>query len=575
MMSIWFLMCLWFSLSCSHQYYDQTLCSSEQNYPGTRYTCSASRNSCETYFIYRANDQFTTISRISNLFNTDPDILLSINKNVTTSTRVLDPGHEVLVPIKCSCTNQNFFQANFTYKVTQNTTLSEISCGILEGLVKAITLAEENLLQENDVLVHAGSVLLVPLKCACPDEDIKVKYLVTYPFIKGDDTEQVSEKFNVSAEEIWEFNHLDPLVPTVYPNTTILIPLKDKPLINFNIPNSDPPTPMFLPTTPVEKSPKMSQFEKLVIGISMVVAFLSACGLYIKALKKFKHGKFNSSTHRISSLNSCSTSRISTNSCLSPDLLLGIKYSLDKYTLEDIKRATKNFSENLKISDGFYKGLIDKSEVMIKTMGLEETRKVIDVHSRINHVNILKLNGVCYGEDDFLMSYLVFEFPSNDSLRDCLASSSSALHWFKRTQIAFDIATGLHYLNYSVIPAAYNHLSISCKNVFLTSTWREKIAIFGIEKVDVFAFGVVLIELITGKEVVDEEVLRDTMKFLVGGNEGGCFDKLRKFVDPCLKDDYPIAEALCLVVLAGSCVEEDPLRRPSMDDVLKILARMV
>ena len=60
-----------------------------------------------------------------------------------------------------------------------------------------------------------------------------------------------------------------------------------------------------------------------------------------------------------------------------------------------------------------------------------------------------------------------------------------------------------------------------------------------------------------------------------GGNEGGCFEQLRGFMDPCLKEDYSLAEALCLAVLAKACVEDDPLSRPSMDDVMKVLARMV
>ncbi|KAG6760700.1 hypothetical protein POTOM_033879 [Populus tomentosa] len=55
----------------------------------------------------------------------------------------------------------------------------------------------------------------------------------------------------------------------------------------------------------------------------------------------------------------------------------------------------------------------------------------------------------------------------------------------------------------------------------------------------------------------------------------GCFDGLRSFMNPCLKEDYPLAEALRLAVLAKACVEEDPLQRPSMDDILKVLVRMV
>ena len=46
-------------------------------------------------------------------------------------------------------------------------------------------------------------------------------------------------------------------------------------------------------------------------------------------------------------------------------------------------------------------------------------------------------------------------------------------------------------------------------------------------------------------------------------------------MDPSLKDDYPLAEALCLAVLAKACLEDDPLHRPTMDYIMKVLARRV
>ncbi|KAL8496598.1 hypothetical protein ACS0TY_020332 [Phlomoides rotata] len=581
-----FLICLCFHLSCStQQYYDQTSCSSDSNhYPGTRYLCSnsssnSSRNQCRTFLVYRANHHFSTISNISALFTTDSNALLSINKNVFSSNQTLPPGHEVLVPVECSCSGR-FYEANFAYKVTQNTRISTIACDIYQGLLKSITLAEEILLINEVGFINAGYLIRLPLKCACPDHDPSinggVKYLVTYPLIKGDNTMKLGEKFNVSVEEIWRVNHLDPN-PTVFPNTTVLVPLRNEPLINYSIPDTDPPTRPFLPTKTVEKRQGIPLFQKSAyIAVSVLGVFLIIVmfGLYMKI--KFKSEDIVSSI-RISSMNSCSTPR-STNSCLSPDLLIGIKYNISNYTMEELRQATKNFGEDAKISSCMYRGLIDNGEVIVKQMGFDLTKQVIDFHSKINHVNIVKLHGVAYGDDD---SYLVFDYPSNGSLRDCLTSSSASLHWHRRTQIAFDIATGLHYLYCSVFPVC-THLSLSSKNVFLSSNWRAKITVFGesrrapdgmvSEKVDIFTFGVVLLELMSGREVDDGECVGFLGR---GGNEGGCFDELRSFVDPSLKGDYPIQEALCLAVLGASCVDDNPMHRPSMDDLLKVLARMV
>ncbi|OMO67406.1 hypothetical protein CCACVL1_20539 [Corchorus capsularis] len=419
-------------------------------------------------------------------------------------------------------------------------------------------------------------------------------------------------------------NSLEPKA-TIFPDTTIVVPLKSKPTLNLNIPDSPPPTPGFLPTVTVENK-KGTKLRNLyiagsIVGVFLVLVSLVACGLYVKALKKWKGEKNLQSFTDRNSILSCSTppsaqtgrssprsgqtGRSSTNSCLSPDLLAGIKFSLYNYSIEDIRRATNEFDENSKIGEQIYKGLIDNGDLMIKQMKFEDTKQVIDMHSRINHINIVNLHGVCYGENDFSWSYLVFELPTNGCLRDCLLNQPKRLRWSKRTQIAFDVATGLHYLHYCIFPS-YAHMSVNSRNIFVTSKWRAKLANIGSsistlasstrnyndinglvapeypvhgsasEKVDIFAFGVVLLEIISGKEALEGNLLKESIGFLGGGeSEGGCFDQLRNFIDPSLEEDYLLAEALCLAVLAKACIEDDPLRRPSMDDILKVLGRMV
>ncbi|KAM1806991.1 hypothetical protein ACFX11_030058 [Malus domestica] len=192
-------------------------------------------------------------------------------------------------------------------------------------------------------------------------------------------------------------------------------------------------------------------------------------------------------------------------------------------------------------------------------------------------------------------SYLVFKFPSNGCLRGCLSSPSSPLKWYQRTQITFDIATGLHLLHRCTFPSCA-HLDINTRNIFVTANWRATLLNIGSisdlgssegndkgwvtpeyllhgsasEKVDIFAFGVVLLELISAREDIDGKLFKESIKFLGGGaSEGGFLDQLRSFIDPQL-EDYPLAEALCLAVLEKACVEHDPLHRPSIDDIMKV-----
>lgn len=430
---------------------------------------------------------------------------------------------------------------------------------------------------------------------------------MTYPIIEGDEASKLSQKFGISEEDFWGANSIDSFT-TLFPDTTVLIPLNDDPPIKLlDIPESPPPPSSsgFIPTHAVTKTPTSSDPTSLyiagsIIGLLLLFMAMLVSVLYIKTLKKWK------SNETVQPFTPTTTSSIalspiigsSTTSCLSPDLLAEIKFCLVNYSMEELRNATKDFSQDTQMSDdSVYKGVIVNNnnsnnnhhlEIMIKKMRLEDTRRAIDLHSKINHINIVNLTGVCYGDTDLLTwSYLIFEWPKNGCLRDCLCDSSNPLPWRTRTRIAFDIATGLHYLRCCAFPS-YVHSNLSSKNIFITAEYRGKLAdIAGpenfengsvYEKVDIFAFGVVLLELISARENNDGKLVRESIGFLGGGcnnNEGGgCFEGLRGFMDPNLKD-YPLAEALCLAVLAKACVEDDPQHRPTMDDIMKVLVKMV
>ncbi|KAI3738692.1 hypothetical protein L2E82_28787 [Cichorium intybus] len=596
MIYIWLLIFM-SSINSSHQqaFYDATSCRKYGSAPGTRYTCTnttLTKMSCQTFLIFRANPQFPTISTIATLFGLPPDSLLELN-HIDSSSEMLFVDREVLVPVNCSCSD-NFFQAKVNYTVTENTTLSDTACGVFEGLVKTVTLLEEN---QNQEVFKVGFVLNVPLKCACPNNGYK--YLVTYPLVSRDSVMPVSTKFGIPIENILAVNNLNPDT-TVYPETTILVPLHSKPMINFDVPSFRPPTPGFYATKPTEGTVKPMKLKKVyivvsVIGSGLVLAILIVTGLYLNALNKCKRNiliipptrrsSFNSfSTPRVSSPRLSPTAKSSPSSCLSPDLLAGIKYSLYNFKIDEIKRATQNFNEDCKVGEKIYRGSFDDVQVLIKEIEFSEIRHVIDLHSKINHVNIIKLLGVCYNESSW--SYLVLEHPSNGSLRDCLSNSMS-LTWHRRTQIAFDVAMGLHYLHYCIVNP-YMQTGLCSENIFVTSNWRAKLAVLSgntnlgsmdsssSDYENILEFGMILIEILSGKVDTDKKSLCETIGFLGGnGSEGGCFEHLRGFMDPCLKEDYPLAEALCLGVLAKACVEYDPLHRPSVEDILKVLARMV
>ncbi|CAL1404547.1 unnamed protein product [Linum trigynum] len=605
------------SKASAQQHYDTSDCAAPNSTsPGSRYTCnttSSSNSSCSTFLFFRATRQFRTLASISELLNSSVDSMQHLNGGVASSMEVLDPGREVVVPVQCSCSGQYFQTELVTYTAhLNNTSVADVACSVFESLVTYSTIMEANGFDTDQVV--AGTVIHLPLKCACPDlrDDNStnggLNYLATYPVFEGDMLREIDDKFGISGEDLFRINGLDPWT-TIYPNTTLLIPLKEISVrvnMTSRVSSSPPPAPVFLPTIIVERrsSSNNSRLKRsFYITGSVIVFFISvaamfAFGMHMNGRRKEKIQKLLSFNTSISQL-TCSTPKSSATGltpCLSPDLLVGIKYSLRSYSTDELRIGTKDFSDENKIGDEGYKALIDDVEVMVKPMMFDDIRQVVDIHSRINHINIVALLGVCYDHGDD--SCIVLELPSNGCLRNCLANPSSHLRWNRRTQIAFDVATGLHYLHYCIFPS-YAHMSVNTRNIFLTSNWRAKLTNIrtnpssghspshkgwlapeyngsASDKVDIFAFGVVLLELISGREDTDGTSFKESLGFLGGGaGEGGCFERLRSFVDPCLEGNYPLAEALCLSVLAKACVEDDPLHRPSMDDILKVLVRMV
>lgn len=156
--------------SFEQQYYDPSGCSSSTRNPGSRYTCNnGSQISCQAFLLYRASSRFGTIFRTS----WDCSGLKLIEYVHWTSwdliRRFSNWTWKVLVPIICSCLGE-FYQANVRYFVRERLPLSEIACGVFDGLVKQFVLVGENLSPENPLEV--GSELLVPIKCACPSNEI-------------------------------------------------------------------------------------------------------------------------------------------------------------------------------------------------------------------------------------------------------------------------------------------------------------------------------------------------------------------------------------------------------------------
>ncbi|KAK1361805.1 receptor-like cytosolic serine/threonine-protein kinase RBK1 [Heracleum sosnowskyi] len=287
------------------------------------------------------------------------------------------------------------------------------------------------------------------------------------------------------------------------------------------------------------------------------------------------------------------------------------KPSWRNFTLQELEAATKKFSPANLIGQGghaeVYKGcLADGQIVAVKRITKKEKKdedrvkeflSELGIIAHINHPNAAKLIG--FGTDNGL--FLVLQFAPNGSLSSILhGDSAKSLDWNIRFQVAIGIADGLKYLHCDC-PRRIIHRDITASNILLSEDYEPEISDFGLakwlpekwlhhtvspiegtfgymapeyfmhgivhEQTDVFAYGVILLELITGRRAVDsrrQSLVKWAKPFLENND-------VKELADPRLGDKYDIIEMRLAISAASMCVNHSPDMRPNMSTVLQLL----
>ncbi|KAM3383054.1 proline-rich receptor-like protein kinase PERK1 [Capsicum galapagoense] len=298
----------------------------------------------------------------------------------------------------------------------------------------------------------------------------------------------------------------------------------------------------------------------------------------------------------------------------SPGMALG--YSQSTFTYEELVRATDGFSDaNLLGQGGFgyvHKGILPNGkEVAVKQLkagsgqGEREFQAEVEIISRVHHKHLVSLVGYCITG---VQRMLVYEFVPNNTMEFHLhGKGRPPLDWPIRLKIALGSAKGLAYLHEDCQPKII-HRDIKAANILVDFNFEAKVADFGLakltsdvnthvstrvmgtfgylapeyassgkltEKSDVFSFGVMLLELITGRRPVDnnqtymEDSLVDWARpLLTRALEDENFDAL---VDRRLGNDYNHNEMARMVACCAACVRHSAKRRPRMTQVLRAL----
>ncbi|QCD77040.1 receptor-like cytosolic serine/threonine-protein kinase RBK2 [Vigna unguiculata] len=285
-----------------------------------------------------------------------------------------------------------------------------------------------------------------------------------------------------------------------------------------------------------------------------------------------------------------------------------LKSSWKNFTLAEIMTATNDFSQANLIGEGGYAEvylgkLEDGNFVAIKrlTRGNQEEMTAdflseLGIIVHVDHPNIARLIG--YGVEGGM--FLVLQLSPHGSLSSILYGPREKLNWSLRYKIILGTAEGLRYLHEGC-QRRIIHKDIKASNILLSEDFEPQISDFGLakwlpdqwthhtvskvegtfgylppeffmhgivdEKTDVYAYGVLLLELITGRQALDSSQRSLVMwaKPLLSANN------IKALVDPVLADAYDAGQMELVTLTASLCVDQSSIQRPDMSQVLEIL----
>ncbi|KAL2936263.1 hypothetical protein RDABS01_006701 [Bienertia sinuspersici] len=280
-----------------------------------------------------------------------------------------------------------------------------------------------------------------------------------------------------------------------------------------------------------------------------------------------------------------------------------------EFSYKETRKATNNFSTIIgqggfgtvykaEFGDGFIAAVKQMNKV--SEQAEDEFCREIELLARLHHRHLVSLRGFCIQKQE---RFLMYEYMQNGSLKDHLHTpGKTPLCWQTRIQIAIDVANALEYLHFYCDPPLC-HRDIKSSNILLDGNFVAKVADFGLayaakdgsicfepintdvrgtpgymdpeyvvtreltEKSDVYSYGVVVLELVTGRQVIQDNrnLLEWAQVFLSSET------KLSQLVDPTIGEFFDYDQLQTIVTIIKWCTNSEARGRPSIKQVLRLL----
>ncbi|KAI3525859.1 hypothetical protein L1887_04988 [Cichorium endivia] len=289
-----------------------------------------------------------------------------------------------------------------------------------------------------------------------------------------------------------------------------------------------------------------------------------------------------------------------------------------QYTISEIHSATQNFDESLVIGRGgfgmVYKGTITNGATHLvaaikrldstSSQGAAEFWNEVNILCKLRQCHLVSLIGYCSDGQEMI---LVYEYMPHGTLEDHLHKFQNPLPWVRRLKICIGAARGLDYLHTGTgIKHGIIHRDVKSSNILLDDSWAAKISDFGLSKLgpinqpatyvntfvkgtfgyldpdyyntgrltrksDVYAFGVVLFEVLSGKRAVDSSLDEEHWGLVNWAQESIKEGRLKQIVDDNIREKILPKCLKEFAELADRCLHSNPKQRPTMAEVVVCL----